>query len=240
MRILALVLFALTALAGASVACVCVDVSGADPILSACDAYKRSSVVFVGTVTDIDDLDGRRETTFDVMKRFRGGKGMKAVVIGTGSDCDFEFENGETYFVYAGLDREGRLMSGACGRTQLLATAAADLYHAHRAAAPARGPGPIRGRAVLAVSAGAGRVIWFPLAGVPITIAGPRGQLAVVSGIDGTFKVNDPAPGPYVVHASLAPRFSQTDDVSFWAEDGDCGNAATFRTSAIEEPRLTP
>jgi hypothetical protein len=94
--------------------------------------------------------------------------------------------------------------------------------------------------AVLVVTAGAGKVIWFPLAGVPIRIAGPRGQLAVVSGIDGQFRLNDPAPGPYVVHASLAPPFSQTDDVSFRAEDGDCGNAATFRTSVIEEPRLTP
>jgi hypothetical protein len=98
MRTLALVLFALTALAGASRACMCAVFAGADPILSACLAYNSSAAVFVGTVTDIDDIDGRRETTFDVMKVFRGGKGMKAVVIGTGSDCDFEFKNGETYF----------------------------------------------------------------------------------------------------------------------------------------------
>ncbi len=97
-------------------------------------AAEKSAAVFAGRVTDIDPpavmtstLD-ENKITFDVSRTWKGVDRSPVYIYSSGSSasCGYEFEVGKEYLVYA-YENEGRLSTGLCTRTALLADAAEDV-----------------------------------------------------------------------------------------------------------------
>jgi hypothetical protein len=153
MRSATLILLTATALfvfVGRSAACVC---AGEE---SVGQAFKSSDAIFAATYvgseyrsgiknqfmemrrSDGDKVDGYKVLVlkFEV-KTWWKGAGTREVIITTSdtkmpdgsesiSDCEFGFEKGKTYLVYANADA-GQLYSGACTRTAELGSAHSDV-----------------------------------------------------------------------------------------------------------------
>ncbi len=104
-----------------------------------CEVWWQTSAIFIGRVTRIrtvheDTSEGRRVSrlvTLRVAERFQGVSGQRDVDVATGAgggDCGFDFEQGETYLVYANESvATGRLETGICSRTAPVAEARQDL-----------------------------------------------------------------------------------------------------------------
>jgi hypothetical protein len=191
-----------------------------------CAVAGLADVVFIGTV-----LEAKRETiggslgwtvhTIAVTKVLRGSaepmltlvpavtvtpadveasKGRSDEISMT-SSCDYQFEVGEQYVIYAQRTPSGRWTTSQCAGTKRLAEADADLdYFAELFRSPpdARIYGSVtrivRDRAV---SSGVGEV---PAPGVKLALSGPSGDVTITSDAAGTFDVRVP-PGQY----SLVP-----------------------------------
>lgn len=106
-----------------------------------CEVWWQTSAIFVGRVTRIRTVseqtsDGKKVSklvNLRIDERWQGVQGLRDVEIGTGAgggDCGFDFEQGETYLVYAGQSAvTGRLETGICTRTALISEAEADLAY---------------------------------------------------------------------------------------------------------------
>jgi hypothetical protein len=77
---------------------------------------------------DSIEQKGRR-ARFQVLQVFRGKLEKTAEVRTEVSDCGYPFEKGETYLVYADIDDEHGLKTGACSHTRKLADAAEDMVY---------------------------------------------------------------------------------------------------------------
>jgi hypothetical protein len=122
------------------------------------ETYSHADVVFVGTVQSVKEKAswGKefREVAFDVQTIWKGEiTGDTTVVTGAGGgDCGFDFEEGETYFVYAGYGGfygdEHTLEVNMCNRTALLSLADEDSVYASTVSTPSEIVEIIRARVV--------------------------------------------------------------------------------------------
>jgi len=112
-------------------------------------AFKRSEIVFVGTVISSQpyelkqeplgegfvDIYYHNEVTFEVSEWFKGtSTATQKIYTGAGGgDCGFYFEVGEQYIVYATLDGvykelgTSKMQTNICDRTNKLSELAEDL-----------------------------------------------------------------------------------------------------------------
>lgn len=120
-------------------ACSCF--SGGPP----CQSFGNTSAVFSGKVESITDVPreyspvaGRKFTvidkkvTFSIIESFRGvsEKTIEVTTSSQSSACGYPFEVGQEYVVYAYQNKEtGKLGTGICTRTRLLAKAEEDLQY---------------------------------------------------------------------------------------------------------------
>jgi hypothetical protein len=167
------------------------------------------SAVFVGTVRDIQPVDGspfRKLISFDVEQAGRGIAGKRVTVesgVQTGASCGFTFQLGQRYVVY-GRGSAAKLTTDMCAGTKLAAEAAEDLAFLKELAGPARGVrifGTVRRiesdlRSFSEQDFGAAR-------GARIEARGARGSHAATVGADGRFDMRDLPPGTYNVTISL-------------------------------------
>jgi hypothetical protein len=97
-------------------------------------ARKHADAVFSGVVTEIviDEKSHTYEAKFRVRALWKGVDSKEVSLFG-GTDCCFcqyEFKVGESYVVYAILDKEGdRLATSICQRTKPMSEAAKDLKY---------------------------------------------------------------------------------------------------------------
>lgn len=111
------------------IACTCIS-----PITPQ-EALESSTAVFVGKVVSTEVQDGIIITTadpvtvtFEVSKSWKGSN-LKTLVLTTprdGTSCGYNFEEGETYIVYA-QGTEDQLNTHICTRTNLFVNAQQDL-----------------------------------------------------------------------------------------------------------------
>jgi hypothetical protein len=191
-----------------------------------CAVAGRADAVVIGTV-----LETKRETlggrlgwtvhTIAVTKTLQGATeplltlvppvtGTEAAIeasrnqpddMSMGSSCDYQFEVGEQYLIYAQRTPSGRWTTSACAGTKRLTEAGAALdYFADRfrSSPDAR----IYGSVARIVRdrddpAGVGQV---PAPGVKVALSGPSGRFTITSNAAGEFDVHVP-PGDY----SIAP-----------------------------------
>jgi hypothetical protein len=99
-------------------ACVCL------PMKSPYEELFRSTAVFAGKVTNIEDSG--RIVTFDVDRVWKGISN-EPVTVAIDLHCGSALEMGEEYLIYADSDHDGSLIANGCGRTMLLDSADAEL-----------------------------------------------------------------------------------------------------------------
>ncbi len=200
----------------------------------ACRDTDRSQLIFSGTVLSIVNTGFLVTTTFQVREAFRGVSTPTVVLFGGFSNCEFPFEVGESYFVYAAIDPSlGRLGAHRCGGTSLLRDAEQDLAYGHA------------GREKPVVLGGFVKFYERSkpddnrhergLAAVPITLSSADRTLHVITASDGTFSVAHPSPGVYTVHADMPPPFHPRPDGKAIVRAGDCGGYAAFITDGFAE-----
>jgi hypothetical protein len=101
-----------------------------------CFAFQEATAVFAGKVVDISEAPSQGSellhsllVLFSVKQSFKGISTLQVTVATiTGTDCDFGFQKGEEYFVYAYQDpKHDRLATGVCTQTKRLGYAKEDL-----------------------------------------------------------------------------------------------------------------
>lgn len=192
-----------------------------------CAAYWQADAVFVGSVTDItpsfDDLEssmraGRRKVRFSLEESYRGTGGSEAVLANGVESCEYRFEVGKKYFVYAYRNPEDNTLSThGCSRTSAAPNATEDLAY-------------VRTLSETRLSQDISGVIQedrhTPVKGVKIVADGRRRRLQSVSDGEGKFKIMIPGAGRYSVrvflprNASVAGPMPQTERVSSVAASG--------------------
>lgn len=220
----------------AAEACICAPAFYDDRDALACEEFARDKAIFAGTAVSVVKTDQLDTTTFAVLEPFRGAIGVTVNTIG-GSDCDPKFDVGNSYLVYAFPydTHPDRLGARGCGISLPLERATLDLKYARAGGREKR------------IFLG-GWVQVFPrtaaldenrggLPGVPITISGPGGTRRLLSGAAGKFRMDDPAPGRYVIHADLPPPFRAQPDPTVVVREDACAVAIALRTDALAEIR---
>ena len=124
----------------------------APPTLAWCDwprppreALVDARAVFVGQVVARDLIaEYRYRTTFELDRVYKGDRAQRIEVYDTGWNCDYSFEDGESYLVYAYGELDDRLYTSICSRTKPAWRAALDT-------SPPGFPGPITSVAAAAI-----------------------------------------------------------------------------------------
>ena len=170
-----------------------------------CSQYAEADAVFVGAVTGITFVDENlsasasefspyAKITFNVERAFRGVGGTRAELMKWGTSCDFGFEEGKTYLVYAYRNPEkGTLSTSYCSRTAEVSEAAADLAYLGSLASAA--PETL----ITGLLADGGR----RLKGVRVTAESGGRLYRSASDKQGWFKVAVPKAGRYKVRIFL-------------------------------------
>ena len=99
--------------------------------VTAYEARDSSEAVFTGVVVSVREtrepfMNGwsrRLYTTFRVEAAWKGVETPEMVIVHAGTDCDYEFESGKRYMVYAARHpRADFLFAGVCSRTHQFAS----------------------------------------------------------------------------------------------------------------------
>jgi hypothetical protein len=184
-----------------------------------CRAFANTPTVFAGRVVKIatislkapsGDIYKDRLILFEVKLSYRGSAGKAAeVVTGSGgTDCGYDFREGEDYLVYAYPHPEsGKLYTGICQRTRPISEAGDDLDYLSKKDEASHGAG-IEGRIeeLTRDSRYETRVIGF-MAGISILVQGKSGRWTTVSEKDGRFQLWGLQPGRYRITAVLPKGF---------------------------------
>lgn len=96
----------------AAVVCLACDCN----TLSPSESFQAADLVFVGSVVTSDKSDGYLKSTFRVEQILKGSNSNEIVIAGQMSDCDFAFQTGEAYIVYA-RQSQSRLIASTCMST---------------------------------------------------------------------------------------------------------------------------
>lgn len=164
-----------------------------------------------GHVGDVVPADFEQETpkmevSFEVLRSYQG-VGGKHVQVRTGiggGDCGFDFVTRETYLVFAYKDHSGKLSTGICSSTALVAESQSNLaYLRGEPEVPESNKkklvtdrGAICGQLVLdnPASATEGEILLFRVGDKSLF---PSDEIE--PGVDGSFCIRDLRPGKYVV-----------------------------------------
>lgn len=194
-----------------ALACVC---RGAEE--PPCVSYEKADVIFVGSVVGLaetpltpPEMFKKLLVLFAIDRPVKGTSGNQIqIATVTGTDCDFEFEIGQHYFVYAYQDgNPTKLVTGVCTRTRLLSRAQDDLSFlteltstAHRTLILGRdGNGPES-----------------PLNGSEIIIEGQGRKYRAVVDKNGAFRMEVSIPGKYTITVIGAGDLQFLNRYSSW------------------------
>ena len=194
-RLAAQVVLALMVLGTSETAFACVCRGVQQP---PCVAFDDATAVFSGTVTGIveapfqeGDILHSLLISFSIEHFYKGSSTPQITVATvTGTDCDFGFEKGEKYFVYAYRDsKRNRLVTGVCTRTKKLSYADEDISHV-------RGLNASNPKTLLFGGDG-----WFSsrLSGAEIIVEGQGKRYKAVLDERGAFRIDLEQPGKYKV-----------------------------------------
>ena len=202
-----------------------------------CVAFRESTAVFAGEVADIAKAPFQDGETFhhllinfSVEQSYKGVSTPQATVATiTGTDCDFDFQKGERYFVYAYSDyKYHRLVTGVCTRTKRLSYAKEDIDYSQRANSSTR----------QTVLLGADESFSSPLKGSEVVVEGYGRKYKAIADDRGAFSIDLAQPGKYkvtVIGSSGGTFLNHIDSwrvfsiegrpaVEFWRElkEGEC------------------
>lgn len=211
-RMLLLTAFLLWGWTAAS-ACIC-----GEP--SACEANAGADAVFVGQVTRIIDEGvgdtnsseqfGKFIVQFKVQEGFRGLESKEVELSAGGTSCDYTFERGQRYLVFARRFDGGPLRTSLCSGTRLLSEAQPSLEYLRgsRAERGATVQGSVE-RVVIDPTTAEGKLLAFN--GVKVTVKGEKGEYRGTTAADGTFRIPNVPAGIYRVSTEPTANFVSFD-----------------------------
>ena len=171
--------------------------------VAVCEAFWKTPLVFEGEVLSIEPVANsrgeeyppERRVRFSVGKAHRGDVAETAEVMtgAGGGDCGYNFKQGGRYLVYANF-YAGRLTTGICSRTRLLADAAEDIEYLKSAFTPSAG-GRVFGRANYRRASFSEPA--QPAAGYRIILKNEEVERTATTNADGTFEFREVATGKY-------------------------------------------
>ena len=184
-----------------------------------CKAFGNTPVVFAGRVAAITTISLKapsgdsyedRLVFLEVERSYRGSVGKTAEVVtgAGGTDCGYDFRQGEDYLVYAyPHPQSGKLYTGICQRTRPISEAGDDLDYLSKKDDPSHGAG-IEGtiEQLRRDSRYETRVVGF-MAEINVVIEGKSGRWTTVSQKDGRFRLWGLQPGRYRITAALPKGF---------------------------------
>jgi hypothetical protein len=229
MKRICLILGLLAVMGGATtraMACSCAGQS------APCQEYWEATAVFIGTVIEgklvtVKEGDYERQTRavrISVDEAFRGVEGAEVEVLtGLGdADCGFGFRRAQQFLVYAyRSESDQKLHTSICTRTRAISEADPDLVYI-RGLSKAKGGGTISGEVVRYSRNEEGALTNPPLAGVKVTIDGPKKYEAVTDS-KGAYRIEGVEPGEYtVVPAAPAGLSTRGPDKKITVADRGC------------------
>ena len=177
-----------------------------------CEAYWKSSAVFLGTVTYTTTNTAKRGEydfhsrvfRFTVDKAFRGVEAKEVEVLtgSGGGDCGYGFQLGGQYVVYAYRDNDNRLATSICSRTRPSSNADADLVY-FRDLPKVDPGGTIFGEIKLQRRNETNGIDVTPLKGVKLLLVGRGKDYEAISDENGKYKASAVQPGTYRVRVKL-------------------------------------
>ncbi len=192
-----------------------------------CEAYAKASVVFAGSVVDVSMKPAESAPVGDVIsytltserpvalikveEAFLGVKTKEVEVSGVGINCDYDFDVGQRYLVYASRGSDGKLYTSLCSRTAPLSEASEDLAYLRNVTKSLRG-GTVSGevvRAVYRMGADAPTTEPIPKAKVIFNSGGRRFQTHADD--KGRFEMRRLPAGRYRVRTDPATNASYAD-----------------------------
>ena len=181
-----------------------------------CQSYFEVDSVFVGTVRSISpdpkpSLTRMLRVEFADVQSANGQKQPAVSVLTPDNDaeCGYAFRTGERYVVYANRKDGGNdFQVVSCSRTQPFATASEDRQYFQTLSSPSKGSHVygtiVRPQTDLAT----GATQLAPIAGVSLTLRGPRGTFDAKTGSDGRYDLAAIPPGRYELTALAAPALT--------------------------------
>ena len=199
-------------------------------------AFQEATAVFAGKVVDSAEAplqDG--ETFHSLLVQFSVEQSFKGistpqvrVATITGTDCDFGFQKGEEYFVYAYQDSKyNRLATGVCTRTKRLSYAKEDLDYV-------RGINNSTPRTLLL---GADNEFSSLLEGSEIIVEGQGKRYETVADKRGAFKIELARAGKYKVTVIGRPGVLFLNHLDSWRIYSAKGRPAVEFEKEIQEGR---
>jgi hypothetical protein len=178
---------------------------------AACVYYWQSDAVFIGRVIEVSpDVKEsginphfrQRAVLLSIERAFRGVRGEQTQLLDSSvNKCEFVFETGEAYFVYARQDYKTKTWSTSAGSgTVSLAQAQEDLAHAEDVS-----------KGIYEVSIGGLVVEYMPIPDATILVQGAGRQYQTKPDKDGRFRIDVPA-GKYAVQIILPPGYIASDE----------------------------
>lgn len=215
-----------------------------------CEAYGRSSAVFLGTVLSKEErkVEPRRRERegenrgeyvppvtyrFAVQESFGGIEGGEVeVVTGMGGgDCGYRFVQGAQYVVYAHRDpRSGRLSTSICSRTRPVADASEDLVFLRGLTNRTLGV-TLQGGVHKADYSGSAEKPPFDkrLAGLPLVVEGEGLRRELKTDAEGRYQLAGLKAGTYTVKVTLPDElFTYRAEEKVTITERGCGNASFF------------
>ncbi len=239
-----LLCFLFAVLAARGDACVCVmTMEGTHP----CQLYRDASAVFLGQVINIGPMtpvnqspDGQTMYTmrdvvvqFSIEEGFRGVAGQTVDLYLTGTSCDFSFQKGERYFVYARRDpTTQKLHAGSCSGTQLFSYAARDLAYARAVVRGEKSP-DIFGSVVRQVRQDAADYVrTVGIAGIKVILQSADHNVAVFTDSEGHFEIAGLPAGHYRARAEIPQnlRLTYRTEQELEVGEGRCSGVAFVTT----------
>jgi hypothetical protein len=81
------------------------------------DSFKAADLVFVGNVISSDKSESEVNSSFRVEQVLKGTNNGQVVITGHNSDCDYSFQTGNAYIVYA-HQSNGKFFASTCMSTK--------------------------------------------------------------------------------------------------------------------------
>jgi len=240
--------------------CVC---GGSWEGIHPCLLYRAADVVFLGLVVNIGEMtplndthDGQRIYTMrdvivqlSIEEGFRGVNGQTIDLYLMGTSCDFGFQKGERYFVYASRDPSTKkLHAGSCSGTKPLAYAVPDLAYARGAARGAKDPDAYGNvmRQVRTNASDYAQPVGIP--GVRVVLESREHSISVLTNSEGRFEIAGLPAGRYKARPELPDnlRITYRTEREIEVGSGQCTGIAFVATSLgringrLVDPKGTP
>jgi hypothetical protein len=205
------------------------------------EAYDRALVVFTGTCEKVERLSAPANESFEravgsitrfaVDEYFKGSGAPTVELHGGFTSCDFNFQEGTRYVVFASTRPEdGSLTTHSCSGTfELNSSAKATVAYLRRRAAGER-PTMLYGFVLKSGSAADGRVDQSVWAGLRIVVEGKGKRVELTSDESGFFEVFDLPAGSYRVSLEAEGKVRGAEAQTIEIRDGAV-SWVSFRTT---------